>query len=149
MPKMLKDYEKTGSGYAVFNLGEACLGIDIKKVQEINKTFELAKLYHVPGHIKGLVNLRGNIVTVIDLSQRLGLAKQKKSTDTGLIMIVQSKGEQVGLLVDRVNDVIQTDSDRLDPVPPSLSGLQGGYLKGVLKIGSKLIGILSVKNVVS
>jgi purine-binding chemotaxis protein CheW len=131
---------------ATFYMGDALCGMDILKVQEINKLLEMTHVPQAPAYVKGIVNLRGQIVTVIDLGKKLGLSKTDLGLETRNI-IVSSKNEYVGLLVDRIGDVERTDWDKIEPPPANIGGVQGRYFEGVFKKENSLIGILNVEEV--
>jgi len=92
------------------------------------------------------MNLRGKIITIIDLGKKLGLSPAALSKDNRNI-IVDSKDEQIGLLVDRINDVLIADSSKIETAPANLGGVQGVYFSGVLKTDTALIGILNIEEV--
>ena len=131
---------------ATFYMGDALCGMDILKVQEINKLLEMTDVPQAPEYVKGIVNLRGQIVTVIDLGKKLGLSKTDLGLETRNI-IVSSKNEYIGLLVDRIGDVERTDWDKIEPPPANIGGVQGRYFEGVFKKENSLIGILNVEEV--
>lgn len=131
---------------ATFYVGDALCGMDILKVQEINKLMEMTKVPQAPDYMIGILNLRGQIVTIIDLGQKLGLGKAELSNESRNI-IVNAPGEHVGLLVTRISDVVMADPDKIEPAPANMSGLQGGFFTGVYKTDNKLIGILDIKEV--
>ena len=144
MPKIEAD-NKTVE-LATFYLGEALCGMDILKVQEVNKSMEMTKVPHVPEYIMGILNLRGQIVTVIDLGKKLALPPTEVSDDTRNI-IVNSKTEYIGLLVDRIGDVVEVDWDKVEPPPANIEGVQAKYFEGVFKAENSLIGILNIEEV--
>lgn len=131
---------------ATFYVGDALCGMDILKVQEINKLMEMTKVPQAPDYMIGILNLRGQIVTIIDLGQKLGLGKAELSNESRNI-IVNAPGEHVGLLVTRISDVVMADPDKIEPAPANMSGLQGGFFTGVYKTDNRLIGILDIKEV--
>jgi purine-binding chemotaxis protein CheW len=131
---------------ATFYVGDALCGMDILKVQEINKLLEMTKVPQAPGYVKGIVNLRGQIVTVVDLGKKLGLSKTNFGSETRNI-IVNSDNEYIGLLVDSIGDVERTDWDKIEPPPANIGGVQGKFFEGVFKKERSLIGILNVEEV--
>ena len=131
---------------ATFYIGDALCGMDILRVQEINKLLEMTKVPQAPDYVRGILNLRGQIVTVIDLGKKLGLSMTDMGTHTRNI-IVNSNNEYIGLLVDRIGDVERTDWDKIEPPPANIGGLQGKYFEGVFKKEKSLIGILNVEEV--
>ena len=131
---------------ATFYVGNALCGMDILKVQEINKLMEMTKVPQAPDYMVGILNLRGQIVTIIDLGQKLGLGSVEISNESRNI-IINAPGEHVGLLVTKISDVVMADPDRIEPAPANMSGIQGSFFTGVYKTENKLIGILDIKEV--
>jgi purine-binding chemotaxis protein CheW len=141
-----KNLSKSIIELITFYVGDALCGLDILKVQEINKLMEMTKVPQSPDYMIGILNLRGQIVTIIDLGQKLGLGNAEVGNESRNI-IVNATGEHIGLLVTRISDVIMADPDKIEPAPANMSGIQGGFFIGVYKTESKLIGILDVKEV--
>ncbi|NOQ46622.1 MAG: chemotaxis protein CheW [Desulfobulbaceae bacterium] len=129
-----------------FYVGDALCGMDILKVQEINKLMEMTKVPQAPAYMTGILNLRGQIVTVIDLGKKLGLGETELGDDPRII-IVNTPGEHIGLLVRRLSDVIMADPDKIEPAPANMAGIQSSFFTGVYKTETKLIGILDVEEV--
>lgn len=132
--------------FSTFYVGGALCGINILNIQEINKHFEITKVPQAPDYIEGILNLRGRIVTIIDLGKKLGLAAVNKGKDNRNI-IVNSEDEHIGLLIDSISDVVSARKDSLEPPPSNIGGLKGKYFKGVLKTEKQLIGILNIDEV--
>ncbi len=131
---------------ATFLVGDALCGMDILKIQEINKLIDMTKVPQAPSYVLGILNLRGQIVTSIDLSRKLGLGKTDLKEDPRNI-IVNSPGEHIGLLVKEIRDVVPADKDKFEPSPSNMGGIQGDFFTGVFKTSEKLIGILDVDKV--
>ena len=131
---------------ATFYVGEALCGIDILKVQEINKLMEMTTVPQAPEYVMGILNLRGQIVTVIDLGKKLDLCSTMLNDESRNI-IVKSENEYTGLLVDRIGDVAIANWDKVEPPPANIGGVQGKYFEGVFKTENSLIGILNVDGV--
>ncbi|WP_291322523.1 chemotaxis protein CheW [Desulfonatronospira sp.] len=131
-----------------FYIGEAMCGIDINMVQEINKQLDFTVVPHAPDYVLGIMNLRGKIVTIIDLSKKLGFS-YSRMTDNTRIIIVESKEEYIGLLVDKVTDVVLADWDKVSSPPSNIKGLKGKYFQGVYKSKTKLVAILDIEEVLS
>lgn len=128
---------------ATFFLGEAAFGIDAQQVQEVARVGDITPVHHAPPAVVGIRNLRGRIVTVIDLRERLGLGGVQAGRDNR-ILIVDSFGEPIGLLVDRVGDTVATSPDSLSPPPPNLHGVQSRKLQGVCRGGDRLVALLDL-----
>ena len=131
---------------ATFYIGESLCGIDILNIQEINKQIDVTLVPQSEDYVKGVLNLRGKIVTVIDLGKKLGLSPivpDKKNRN----IIVDSQEEQIGLLVDCISDVLVADPSRIESPPANIGGVKGKYFKGVFKTDTNLIGILDIEEV--
>jgi purine-binding chemotaxis protein CheW len=131
---------------ATFYVGDSLCGMDILKVQEINKLLEMTEVPLAPDYVKGILNLRGQIVTVIDLGSKLNLADTKTGSETRNI-IVNSNGEYIGLLVRKIGDVERTEEENIEPPPANIGGIQGRYFEGVYKKEKSLIGIVNVEEI--
>lgn len=133
---------------ATFYVGDALCGMDILKVQEINKLLEMTKVPQAPEYVMGIINLRGQIVTVIDLGKKLGLAETELSENSRNI-IVNSKSEHVGLMVSSISDVVEAEWEKLEKPPANIGGVQGVFFKGVYKTKDSLIGVLDADRVLA
>jgi len=133
---------------ATFYIGDALCGMDILNVQEINKLMDMTKVPQAPTYVTGILNLRGQIVTVVDLGKKLGLTSTELSESTRNI-IVNSENEYIGLLVSSISDVVEAQWDKVEDPPANIGGVQGAFFKGVYKTQNRLIGILDVKKVLA
>jgi purine-binding chemotaxis protein CheW len=131
---------------ASFYLGDALFAIDARQVQEVVKMGEITRVHHAPTDLVGIRNLRGRIVTVIDLRIRLALGRVK-TTSESRVLIVETQGEPVGLLVDRVADMVTMSSANIQPAPSNVNGVQGRNLQGVCRNGGRLIALLNLATV--
>ena len=143
-----KDMQSSTVELATFYVGEALCGMDILKVQEINKLMEMTKVPQAPDYVTGILNLRGQIVTVIDLGNKLGLTVTDL-TDSSRNIIVNASNEYIGLLVSSISDVVAANMEKVEKPPANIGGLQGAYFKGVFKTKDRLIGILDVDKVLA
>jgi len=129
---------------ATFYVGEALCGIDILNIQEINKQTEVTEVPQSPEYVKGVLNLRGRIVTVIDLGEKIGLSAISMSKDNRNV-IVDSHDEHIGLLVEQISDVMTADPSTIEPPPANIGGIKGKYFSGVFKTKNSLVGILDIE----
>lgn len=129
---------------ATFYVGEALCGIDILNIQEINKQIEVTVVPQSPDYVKGVLNLRGRIVTVIDLGEKIGLSPITSGKDNRNV-IVDSHDEHIGLLVDKISDVMMADTTKIESPPANIGGIQGKYFSGVFKTDNSLVGILDIE----
>lgn len=139
--------DKTGPvQMSCFYVGSALCGIDINIIQEMNKQMEMTRVPQAPPYVLGIMNLRGRIVTIIDLGRKLGLSPSKV-TETSRIIIVNSRDENIGLLVDKITDVVTAKWEDVEPTPANIKGVKGKYFQGVYKSAKDLIAILNVEDV--
>ncbi len=131
-----------------FYISDHQFGKNILNVQEINKNPTITTVPQSQEFIVGVMNLRGRIVTVIDLAKKLGLSFTVPGKESRTI-IVNSQDEYIGLLVDRIGDVIPVDTEKAEPPPVNIGGIMGTFTEGVLKTGTGLIGILDVEAVLA
>lgn len=146
MDKNVMDGSSIDLEFSTFYVGGALCGINILNIQEINKHFEITQVPQSSDFIKGILNLRGRIVTIIDLGKKLGLEPVTKDKDNRNI-IVNSEDEHIGLLVDAISDVVIAKNEDIEPAPSNIGGVKGKYFKGVLKTEKQLIGILDIDEV--
>jgi len=141
--------EKSGvMQLSCFYVGSALCGIDINVIQEMNKQMEMTRVPQAPEYVLGIMNLRGRIVTIIDLGKKLGLAPSKK-TENSRIIIVNSREENIGFLVDKITDVVTAKWEDVEPTPSNIKGVKGKYFKGVFKAAKDLVAILDVEDVLA
>jgi purine-binding chemotaxis protein CheW len=126
---------------SVFRLGDAMFGIPAAQIQEVVQMGSVTPVHHAPPFIIGIRNLRGRIVTVIDLRMRLGLGDALRGPESR-ILIVDCDGELVGLLADRVDDTIFLHKEDMSPPPTNLGALQESALRGVYRCPSGLVTLL-------
>ncbi|MBN2280832.1 MAG: purine-binding chemotaxis protein CheW [Candidatus Marinimicrobia bacterium] len=131
-----------------FYLGDALCGIDINNVQEISKDMEMSPVPLSPDWVLGIKNLRGGIVTVIDLGDKIGL-KPSKIDEQSRIIIVSWKEEYIGLLVDKISNILHADRNLLEDPPSNVKGMQGKYFQGVINTDSGLIALMNIDAVLT
>jgi purine-binding chemotaxis protein CheW len=132
-----------------FYAGESLCGINILEIQEIIKTTAITPVPLAPEYINGIINLRGSIVTVIDLNRRLGLLEETGPCVPAScrIMILRIQEEAIGLLVDTVGDVIEVTSRDLAPPPGNVQGIHSRCFTAVVRHEKGLISMLNTAKV--
>jgi purine-binding chemotaxis protein CheW len=139
---------QAGREYLSFVLGDAQYCIDILKVQEI-RTYEApTRIANTPAFIKGVMNLRGNIVPIIDLRVKFGLPEQRYDTQT--VVIVLNIGKRtIGVVVDGVSDVINVPASEIKP-PPELGGaLDTQYLQGLATVNGQMMILIDIERLMT
>lgn len=138
-------FRQTGAvDLATFCVGELLLGIDIRSVREINRHLDFTPVPHAPPRVRGVINLRGEVVTVMDLRTILGLGKTELTRHARNI-IVHSGSEQIGLLVDRVADTVSVSADAIELPPANVHGADAAMFRGVCRQETDLVVILDVE----
>ena len=140
--------ETTNLQLCSFQLADATFGLDTMLVQEIIKIPDITKVYLAPEDITGIINLRGKIVTIIDLAIKLELPTDTEMADRRII-IVESQDEPFGLVVDKINDVIHIDGEELDVAPSNVRVAQSRFISGVFRDNEQLIAILNLDEVIN
>jgi len=134
--------------YATFYVGNLLLGIDIGQVQEINRQLDVTNVPQAPECVRGVINLRGEVTTVIDLRTILGL-KQTQVTETSRNLIINFESETLGFLVDRVSDIVDLRSDEINAPPSNVDGVQGKYFLGVHTLETEILVLLNLDAVLA
>ncbi len=119
-----------GGEYLTFRLGEEEYGIDILRVQEIRSYEQPTRIANAPSFIKGVVNLRGVIVPIIDLRLKLGCEKVEYNGFT-VVVVLNVRGRVVGAVVDSVSDVLELGREQIKPAPEMNSAIDGSYITGI------------------
>ena len=119
-----------GGEFLTFRLGEEEYGIDILRVQEIRSYEQPTRIANAPAFIKGVVNLRGVIVPIIDLRVKLGCERVEYNGFT-VVVVLNVRGRVVGAVVDSVSDVLQLGSDGIKPAPELASSVDSAYITGI------------------
>ncbi|MCQ6963449.1 chemotaxis protein CheW [Methanolobus chelungpuianus] len=133
----------------IFNLGTEEFGIDIMKVQEIIRLPDITRIPKSPDYIKGVINLRGKIIVVMDLDKRFGLPS-KEITEESRIIVADVDGSIVGMVVDSVSEVIRLMASSVDPTPEIIThSINASYLRGVGKIDDRLLILLNLENIIN
>lgn len=132
-----------GEEYLTFTLGEEDYGVDILKVQEIRGYDAVTRLPDAPEFIKGVINLRGTIVPVVDLRIKFKLGDVRYDSFTVMI-ILNLAGRVVGMVVDAVSDVIRLTDEQVRPAPDLGAGVDTRYLGGVGTAGERMILLLDI-----
>ena len=126
-----------------FNLGREEYGVDINSVQEIIRATDITPVPGAPVHIRGVINLRGKIIPVVDLRTRFSLAAVDASYEQRIV-VVELGEKRLGMLVDRVSQVIKLSSTIIEAIPEEATSIDANYIRGVGKLDSRLIIILDL-----
>ncbi|MBC7246820.1 MAG: chemotaxis protein CheW [Actinobacteria bacterium] len=132
----------------VFSLGREEFAVEVTQVREIMRMEEITRMPKSPHFVEGIINLRGQIIAVIDLAKRLNIEAQERSGDTRII-VVEAGDVKVGMIVDSVSEVLRVDADALEPSPTLAADVSAAFLTGVIKHDNRLIILLDLTKVLS
>jgi len=129
-----------------FRVCDMLCGLDIVDVQEIKRIHQITAVHRAPPEVRGVVNMRGRIVTIIDVRQKLGFPEA--AGGPALVIIVPHRDELLGLLVDDVDDIVRAEAGAIAPAPDNLEGVERELFCGVLKLDQTLVAILDRRRIV-
>ena len=135
----------------VFGLGKEEFGIDISRVREIVKLQNITTIPQSMDFVEGIVNLRGQIVPIVDLCKRFLVADRSESVDAERrIIVVNMSGQNIGILVDGVSEILRIPDESIEPTPPIVaSGISSDFIRGVAKVEGRLIIFLDLDRIFS
>ncbi len=134
--------------FLAFKLGVEEYGIDILRVQEIRSYEEPTRLANCPQFIKGVVNLRGVIVPIVDMRLKFNL-KEVICNNTTVVIVLNIGARVVGMVVDAVSDVITLTQDQLRPVPAFESGIAGEHLLAIGAIDKRMLILIDIEKLMT
>ncbi|MGE0062314.1 MAG: chemotaxis protein CheW [Xanthobacteraceae bacterium] len=136
-----------GIQFVSFSIGDDQYGVDIMSVREIRGWAEITHLPKQPDYVRGVLNLRGAIVPIVDLRCRFGQGLTE-TTPLHIVIIVQIGGRQVGLIGDRVLDIVSVETSQIQPVPRTTQGASADFLAGLVTIDTTMIALIDLNNLV-
>ena len=132
----------------VFELANEFYGINIAVVESIIKMQTITQLPQTPTYIKGVTNLRGTVLPVIDLRIRFGLEPHEDTRQTRVIIVTMGN-IKVGIMVDGVSEVLRVSDETIEPLPPMVNSVNSDFLKGIVRLEDRLIILLEVEKVLA
>ncbi len=130
-----------------FHIGSEEFGVDILKVQEINRMVEITRVPQAPAYVEGVINLRGKVIPIIDLRKRFGVEVKEPDKNTRIV-VVNIAGIIMGMIVDSVSEVLRLQSDSIEPPPEIVTDVDSKYIKGVAKLEDRLLIVLDLSRVI-
>jgi purine-binding chemotaxis protein CheW len=131
------------SQFCTFYLDKLLFGVELKGVQEVIRSLEMTRVPLAPDVVSGLINLRGQIVTAVDLRRRLELEPAPPGARP-MNVVVRSEDGSVSLLVDEIGDVVEVEEDSFEPPPETLRGSIRTMILGVHKLNDRLMHVLDI-----
>jgi purine-binding chemotaxis protein CheW len=137
----------TAGKFLTFQLADEEFGIEILKVREINKVMDITAIPQMPAYMKGVINLRGNVIPVIDLRLKFGLPELAHTEQTCIIVV--DVGRAIGILVDTVSEVLNIAADCIDPAPALHEVGDVTFILGMGKVGEAVKILLDIDRVLN
>ncbi|NDY91544.1 chemotaxis protein CheW [Ideonella sp. TBM-1] len=134
--------------YLTFRLGAEEYGIDILRVQEIRSYEQPTRIANAPSFLKGVVNLRGVIVPIIDLRVKLGCESADFNAFT-VVIVLNIRGRVVGAVVDSVSDVMELSHDLIKPAPAMNAVVDMSYVTGIANVGDRMLILMDIQALMS
>jgi purine-binding chemotaxis protein CheW len=132
----------------IFSLAGESYGVDIGTVNEIIRPQEITRVPRTPRFVKGVINLRGKVITVVDLRKVFDLPVGESTKETRIV-VVDILGQQVGIMVDAVTEVLRIPADSVEPPSSMISSVDSDYLLGIAKLENRMITLLDLGKVLS
>ncbi len=147
--------------FASFYIGDNLFGIDVRVIREINRSNDITPVDGAPEFVRGLLNLRGQIVTVIDIGARMGLSERNKEIDNRHCVVLKTtedlslkhaedgtiektSRDLTALFVDAIGDMVMFEDNEIEPPPANIGEVEGRFISGVVKLEKELLIILKV-----
>jgi purine-binding chemotaxis protein CheW len=131
-----------------FTVGAEEYGLELLRVKEVIRMRQITWLPKAPSCVKGIINLRGDVIPIVDLRDRFGLQEQEHTPRTRVI-VVEVEGRPVGMVVDAASQVVRMPADQFDPPPTVMGEVSRDFITAVGKMGDKLIIMIDVDRVLS
>lgn len=132
----------------VFEVGSGEFAVDIMATKEVVGLREIAPVPETPDYVEGVMNLRGNLVPVLDLRKRMR-ARKRDDQQHARIIVAKLDSRFVGLIVDRASDVIRVDDERIEPAPHMIADAGATYVTGVINLGERFVALIDLKKALS
>ena len=126
-----------------FHVAREEFAVDILDVREINRMMEITRVPHAPEFVEGVINLRGQVIPVVDLRKRFGLEAGERDKNTRIV-VVELGAKVVGFLVDSVSEVLRVSTSLVEPPPALASGIEADYIRSVVKLEDRLLVLLDL-----
>lgn len=143
----------TGGKYLTFVLGDESYGIDVLKIREIIRLADITPVPQMPAYVRGVINLRGKIIPVLDLRRKFGLAEAPETQHTCIVVVqvpaARGPATQMGLMVDGVEEVVNIAPTDIEAPPKFSVPLDTSYLRGIAKVKGAMKILLDIDPIVS
>jgi purine-binding chemotaxis protein CheW len=146
---MAEEVLVTEKQLVVFDLGGEAYGVDISTVREIIRMQAITVVPGTPHAVEGIINIRGSVIPVVDLRKRFGLEDKERGKETRIVVVTTNKGQEIGVIVDSVDEVLRIPSDTIEPPSSTITGADSAYLLGIVKLPDRLIILVDAQRMLS
>jgi purine-binding chemotaxis protein CheW len=148
MSQQEENLNESALRWVTFRLADEVYGINVMQVQEVLRVSEIAPVPGAPDYVLGIINLRGNVVTVIDARKRFGMLP-KEADDVSRVVIIETDKQIFGILVDSVAEVVDVDRADIETAPNVGNDESSRYIQGVTTIDSELLILVDLNRLIS
>ncbi len=134
--------------FVIFRLGDEKYAVDILNVGGISEFREVTKVPNAPAFVDGIINLRGDIIPVVNLKKRFNIADKQADSDTRII-INNIKGKDIGFVVDEASQVIKIDDADIEDAPDIIKGADRQYISGIGKVDDQIVILLNLEKILN
>jgi purine-binding chemotaxis protein CheW len=132
----------------VFDVGKEAFGVDISAVQEIIRMQPITQVPGSPASVRGIINLRGRIIPVVDLHERFSLSPSQ-ATKSCRIVVVEIGPYTIGMVVDGVSEVLRVKAESIEPPTGLIAGTEADYVRGIVKLDERLVVLLHLQKLLA
>ncbi len=138
-----------GGKYLTFALGDEGYGLEILKVREIIKYMDITQVPRTPNYVRGVINLRGQVISVVDLRSKFEMEQAEPTDETCIVVVESGDGRDgrkttTGVIVDRVSEVLSIATDQIENAPPLGAGVRSDFILGMGKVGQQVKILLDI-----
>jgi len=142
----MEEVKTNSRQFVVFRLDNEEYGIEILRVKEIKEMIRITRVPKAAHYVRGVINLRGEVIPIVDLRKKFSLIKNSDNESTRII-IVAVEDITVGLVVDTSSEVLEIMNEDIEEAPNTIGSVEQGYISGIGKVGTRLIILLNVDKI--
>lgn len=135
--------------YVIFKLGDEKYGVDIMKVKEISEFKTSTKVPNAPYFIDGIINLRGEIIPIVNLKKRFNIKNNDSVNSDTRIIVININSRNIGFVVDEASEVLRINDDDIEPAPEIITGVDRQYINGVGKLENTIVILLDLEKILT
>jgi purine-binding chemotaxis protein CheW len=135
--------QDNGDQFLAIRIGGQAFALSIRAIREIRGWCPVTPLPHAPGYVRGMINLRGNALAILDLARRLGLPAQEPGA-ASVVVVIEEAGNAAGLVVDAVSEIITITAAMRQPIPDTGDAMSRRFVEGLIMLNDRIMTIISL-----